>query len=132
MSVVFDTNVLISSTLQDKSVSQKLFFKLIDSNIKIYTSKEIIQEYSKVINRDFDYSQDEVIKIINSILPLLTSIIPIEKINITKEDPDDNKIIECAVTAKANYIITYDKHLLKIKKFRNILIIKPEEVLKIL
>ncbi len=62
----------------------------------------------------------------------MTSIIPIEKINITKEDPDDNKIIECAVTAKANYIITYDKHLLKIKKFRNILIIKPEEVLKIL
>ena len=86
MSVVFDTNVLISSTLWNKSASQKLLFKLIDSGIKIYTSKEIIQEYSKVINRDFDYSEDEIVKIMNSIIPFLTSIGSIEKFHIIKDD----------------------------------------------
>ncbi|MEK6973923.1 MAG: putative toxin-antitoxin system toxin component, PIN family [Nanoarchaeota archaeon] len=131
MNVVFDTNVLISSTLWDKSVSQKLLFKLIDSDIKIYTSKEIIQEYSKVINRDFYYSQEEISRVTNTLLPLLTNISPIEKLNVIKEDPDDNKIIECAIASKSDYIITYDKHLLKLQKFRDIIIIKPEEALKI-
>ena len=131
MNVVFDTNVLISSTLWDKSVSQKLLFKLIDSDIKIYTSKEIIQEYSKVINRDFYYSQEEISRVTSTLLPLLTNISPIEKLNVIKEDPDDNKIIECAIASKSDYIITYDKHLLKLQKFRDIIIIKPEEALKI-
>ena len=45
---------------------------------------------------------------------------------IVKEDPDDNKIIECAVACGADFILTYDKHLLRLKEFRGIKIIMPE------
>ena len=41
-------------------------------------------------------------------------------------------IVECAAQSLADYIITYDKHLLKIKKYKDIKIITPEEALKII
>jgi len=45
------------------------------------------------------------------------------------EDPSDNKFIDCAVAGNANYIITNDRHLLKINSFRDISIITPKEFL---
>lgn len=45
-------------------------------------------------------------------------------------DPEDNKFIECALTANAKFIITGDKGLLSVKQFRGIKIITPEEFLK--
>jgi predicted nucleic acid-binding protein len=36
------------------------------------------------------------------------------------EDPEDNRILECAIEAEANYIVTGDSHLLKLSRYRNI------------
>lgn len=131
MKVVFDTNVLLSSTLWDGSVAQKLLFKLIRSEAKIYSSKEIILEYKRVLRRDFDYSDKEIKQIISKILSFVTIVTPKQQVEIVKDDPDDNKIVECAIESSSKYIITYDKHLLKIRKYNKIKIIKPEEAIKL-
>jgi len=52
-----------------------------------------------------------------------------EHLNITP-DPKDNKFFDCALSAKAKFIITGDKGLLSIKQFRGTKIITPEEFLK--
>ena len=57
---------------------------------------------------------------------------PKQKVEIVKDDPDDNKVIECAIESSSDYIVTYDKHLLKLKKYEEIKIMKPEEILKII
>lgn len=49
--------------------------------------------------------------------------------NIAKENPSNNKIIECALEAKASFIISEDKHLLKIKNYKGIKIISPDKFL---
>ena len=49
---------------------------------------------------------------------------------IIKEDPADNYILACAIAAQASFIISGDKHLLKLKKFRGIPILSPKEFLK--
>lgn len=131
MKIVFDTNVLISSTLWDGSVAQKLLFKLIRIDAKIYSSPEIISEYQKILKRDFDYTDEEVSSIIGKLLNFITLVELNQKVDIIKDDPEDNKIIECALASFSEYIITYDKHLLKIKNFKEIKIITPEESLKI-
>ncbi len=59
----------------------------------------------------------------------MTLVIPSEKVDIVKEDADDNKIIECALESNAEYIISYDKHLLDLKEYRGIKIVKPEEII---
>jgi len=132
MNVTFDTNVLLSSTLWDGSSSQKLLFKLIKSDSTIASSKEIIDEYQKVLKRDFDYTDEETANILKKVFEFITLVAPTEQINIIKEDSTDNRIIECAITAKSQYIITYDKHLLKIKEYKNIKILKPEELNQIM
>ena len=130
MRVVFDTNVLISSTLRDGSVAQKLLFELIHSDVPIFSSTEILVEYQKVLKRDFEYTDEETIDIIKKILSYVAIVKPSKKIDVIKEDPEDNKIIECAVASAAEYIVTYDHHLLKIKNYDNIKIITPEEAIK--
>lgn len=52
-----------------------------------------------------------------------------QKFKVMKEDPDDNKILECAFEGKVNYIISQDKDLLRLKNFEGIEIINPEEFL---
>ena len=124
--IVFDTNVLISATLWDNSVAQKFLFKCIKENIQIFSSQEIIEEYTKILARDFDYKGQEIEEILERILQFLTLVTPTKRVIVVKDDPDDNKIIECAIESNAEYIISYDKHLLKLKEFQGIKIVRPE------
>ena len=132
MRVVFDTNVLISATLWDGSVAQKLLFKLLQPSSRIFSSVEILSEYQKVLNRDFDYSGSEITYILEKILSFVTLIKPVAKVNVVKENPDGNKIIECALASSSEYVITYDKHLLNLKEFQGIKIATPEEFLRVI
>lgn len=127
MRIVIDTNFLISATQWDYSVSHKLLEKLIISNAEIFTTKEILKEFSEVLRRDFQYSAEEINSVTEKILQFLISVIPKNKVDIIKEDVDDNKIIECAIESKAEYILSYDNHLLKLREFQGIKIIKPED-----
>ena len=126
MVVTFDTNVLLSATLWDGSVAQKLLHDLIMQNVKIYSSLEILNEYQKVLKRDFDFSDEGVAEIMEKVLAFVTLVKPSMKVNVVKEDADDNIIIECALESNSRYIITYDPHLLKLKEYKDIQIIRPE------
>ena len=55
-----------------------------------------------------------------------------EKISYIKDDPDDDKILECAVSADCDFIISGDKHLLKLKSYKTIKILNPADFLFIL
>ena len=62
---------------------------------------------------------------------LFSSLIePKQKVDVIKDDPDDNKVLECAVESSSEYIITYDTHLLKLEGYKGIKIVKPEEIFK--
>ena len=132
MAVTFDTNVLLSATLWDGSVAQKLLFDLIRQGIKIYSTTEIISEYQEILKRDFDFTDAEVSEIMEKVLAFVTLVSPQMKIKAVKNDPDDDVIIECAFESESKYIITYDKHLLNLKEYRGIRIIRPEEARAIL
>ena len=130
MKVTVDTNFLISATQWDYSVAHKLLKKFILSDAKIFTTQDILDETAEVLERDFKYGKSEAKNIIEKILLFADLIEPKQKIDIIKDDPDDNKIIECAIESSSDYIITYDKHLLKLKEYKRIKIVKPEELLK--
>lgn len=127
MAVTFDTNVLLSATLWDGSVAQKLLFDLIRQDVKIYSTPEILSEYQEILKRDFDFSDNDVDEIMEKIMGFVTLVSPTVKVDVVKDDPDDNSIIECALESNSKYIITYDKHLLNFKEYQGIRIIRPEE-----
>ena len=130
MKVTVDTNFLISATQWDYSVAHKLLKKLILSDAEIFTTQNILDEIAEVLERDFEYSKDEAKNIIEKILLFAKLIKPKQKVDVIKDDPDDNKVIECAIESSSDYIITYDGHLLKLKEYKGIKIVKPEEILK--
>lgn len=126
MAVTFDTNVLLSSTLWDGSVAQKLLFDLIRQNVEIYSSRHIINEYQKVLKRDFGFSDEDVAEAVQKVLSFVVLVNPRVKLDVVKADANDNMIVECAIESKSGYIITYDPHLLELKEYKGIQIIRPE------
>jgi putative PIN family toxin of toxin-antitoxin system len=129
MKFTVDTNFIVSATQWDYSVANKLFKKLVREDHEIFTTTEILQEFIEILLRDFKYADEEVADLIDKILPFLKIVLPGKKIEVIKEDFDDNKVIECAVESQSDYILSYDNHLLKLKEYNNIKIIKPEEAL---
>jgi len=120
MKVVLDTNIFISGIFW-KGSSNK-------GKSTLVTSLEVISEIIKVL-KDFKIRlSDEIIKewvdliVRNSII-----VEPKDKIKIVKNDPKDNIFIETAVAGNVDYIVSQDNHLLKLKEFRGIKIITPEE-----
>jgi len=127
MKITVDTNFLISATQWDNSVCQKLLIKLMQESVEIFTTKEILDECVEVLERDFQLQKEESERIVEKLLLIMKLIETTSRVNIVTEDQDDNKIIECALDSQSEYIITYDKHLLKLKEYRGIRTITPEE-----
>ena len=71
MKITADTNFLVSATQWNNSVAHKLLIKLIEINAEVFTTKEILGEFSEVLQRDFKYSEEEADKIIEKILSFI-------------------------------------------------------------
>ncbi len=127
--LVLDTNIIISSLLAKHGEPAKLFEKLILEEIENFTSKEIINELINVLNREEITKRTTVHArefILEQYLIHSKLIEPKTKHKIIKHD-SDNKFIDVAIESKANFIISGDKHLLEIKKYQEIKIIKAKE-----
>lgn len=126
--VVIDTNIMISSLWGGKPFD--VIRKWNDGHIIMVVSPEILDEYLEVYKR-FNLSDDELEAL--TILfanPRNTIVINTKsKISLIKDDPADNKFLECAVDGKADCIISGDKHLLKCAGFKHCVIIKPADFL---
>jgi len=63
---------------------------------------------------------------------ILRTIEPKTMVNIIRDDPADNRVLDCAVSAEANVIVTGDKHLLALGRFKNIKILTSKEFLRLI
>lgn len=130
--VVIDTNVFVSAILFDGELD-KLINLWKRKKFTFLLSKEILEEYIKVLSyKKFELS-DKIIKriIYEELLPYTKNIKVKKRINIIKKDPSDNIFLECALEGKANYIISGDKHLLQLKQYKSIKIISFREFIKL-
>ncbi|MFC1682415.1 putative toxin-antitoxin system toxin component, PIN family [Nanoarchaeota archaeon] len=136
MKVTTDTNVLVSGTFW-RGDSARIIGLIDRGEIEIVLSEELIEEYEDVINREEIMDKVErknliLNKSVQKIIKNSTIVEPKQKLEIVKEDPDDNMILECALEGNVDYVITNDKHLLKLKEFQGIKIVRPEEFLKLI
>jgi uncharacterized protein len=132
VTVVLDTNVLISALL-GHGKPRRLFNKLIEEHT-IITSKQMLAELLDVLSREkFQkikrIQADEFLSILLSRSTLVTVRRPQK---IVKEDPDDDLVLGTADEGKAEYIVSGDKHLLKLGEHKGIKIITVNEMLDIL
>lgn len=128
--IVLDTNVFISA-LGWKGASHKIFNKCVSGNLNLFLSTGIFDEIKRVLKYPkFKFSKSEINEFLDLILEVGSLVETEIEINIIEADPSDNKFLECAITADADYLVSRDPHVLKIKEFRGIKIMSPENFME--
>ena len=97
--VVLDTNIYVSSVFWLGKPHQTVGMA-IDRKIVAYTSPEILSELERILKKDFLEDHDFIERQIALILEHAKIVQPASRMDIVKEDPEDNKIIECALLPK--------------------------------
>lgn len=126
--VVFDTNIYLSAIIFG-GFPRKILKLVFREEILFYTSAPILLEIATKLRKKFLWPDERINKVIRNIAAIAIVVKPKTKLRVVKKDPSDNKILEAALAAKADLIITGDKHLLEIREFREIKIVKAREFL---
>ncbi len=127
IAVVLDSNVYISALLFGGN--PRRIIRLAEAGfIQLYSSREVQAEVERVLTTKFHWPQTRVTAASKYLWNLTRRVDPARRIN-DCFDPDDNRVLECAVEARATWLITGDQHLLVLHPYRNIAIITPRQFL---
>ena len=129
MKVVFDTNIFISAFVVPGSQGERAFILARQRRFDLYTSVPILTETANKLREKFDQSAEDIKEALKIISRAAEVLKPSTKLHVL-EDVPDNRILECAVEAEADVIVTGDRHLLKLKKFQGIPIVRLVDFLR--
>ena len=124
MKIVLDTNVLINGFKDEYSCEKKIIDAVIGGEIEAYANKQTLQENKLISGQLID--DDEYSRQLNDLFAQINWVVNRRQIR-TVSDPEDNKILESAVEAEADFLITSDNALLNIGKHQNVQIVKPSQ-----
>ena len=130
--VVLDTNIQISA-LGWKGKPNQIFDKIVKKKVELVISDKQFNELSEVLDYPkFQFTEEQKDRFKSLILEIATFVKPLEKIEVIKNDPDDNMHLEAAVAGNVKYIVTGDPDLLDLNEFRGIKILTPKEFLELI
>ena len=126
MKIVIDTNVVISGVFFG-GTPRRIIEAVSNEAVHAYATPAIIDEYIDVVEEMVSRRQGKLDgRILIPLIKKLSVILPESSIKLSR-DPDDDKFIECATDAKAEYIISGDKDLLDIAEYQNVKIITAHD-----
>lgn len=135
---VVDTNVLVSGTIQNSGHPSRIINAWRDGLFLLVSSPPILIEIERVlhypkIKGKYNLSRKQISLVLENIRKY-SMITPGKlELNLIQEDPDDNKFVQAALEGQAQYIVSGDLHLQKLRSYRDIRIVSPKEfVAKIL
>jgi hypothetical protein len=128
LKVVLDTNVIISGLIFPKSKPARLLDLLARGEVTNFTSSFILNETSRNLILKFSWTEEGSESAILWLKTFSTLVKPEIQISVVSCEPD-NRILECALEAQVNYLITGDHHLLELKTYQGIKILTPAESL---
>lgn len=131
LSATADTNVLVSALAYRRGKPQEFLRLALDGKINLTVSQHILDELADVLARKFDATNEEISDAKAIVRAAARTVQPSVEIDVIKNDPVDNRILECAVSAGADYIVTGDKHLLRVGIYDAIRIVTVADFLKI-
>lgn len=131
--VVLDTNVLISSILFRGALAGMVDLWKRGRIVPVF-SRETFDEFRAVLEYPkFKLTESEIKSIIEEeVLPFFEVVETTVKVREVCKDSDDDKLVACALSAAADFIISGDKDLCDLASYRRIRIIRASELLKML
>ena len=129
--VVIDTNVFVSG-LNFAGKPSEVLELFIKGEIEVYISPFILRELERILKEKFEWDEERIQRALNYIKGKAIEVQPKFKLSVIKEKEDDNRILECALEGKVQYIISGDKrHILPLKDYKGIKILSPTEFLRL-
>jgi putative PIN family toxin of toxin-antitoxin system len=131
LKVVFDTNIFISAFVIPGSQGEEAYLHAMKGNFNLFSSVAILTEMAQKLREKFGWQENKITRLLKAISKVATVIKTRPHIHLLDDDPN-NRILECAIAAEADFIVTGDKHLLSLKTFQNISIVKLSNFLEVL
>lgn len=127
--ICLDTNVFVSAAIFGGKCDD-IIELVLQKKAENVISFHIISEIAKVLDRKLKRTEREIKEVLAPIVSISTVIKPTNKLKILPYDPD-NRILECAIAGKVDFLVTGDKkHLLKLGEYEGIKIVSPAQFLK--
>lgn len=135
MRVVIDTNVIVSGFLFGGTPAEVLKLAASGEIAACFTDETVKEAYRTFKKSDLDEYKKRLEDPVEVMLDRLVREsfrfpTPTDIPLLITQDPSDNHFLACALTAQAEYIVSGDKHLLKLKSFAGIPIVAPRQFLK--
>ena len=128
--VVYDTNILISGMVWG-GIPYDCIKLAITDRVEGVTCAEILAEFDEKLTTKLEYSQFQTSRITTRLLGFLRMVKITNQLESVTTDPDDNKVIECALVGGATHIVTGDRrHLLPLRNYQDILIVTARNFLE--
>ena len=133
LKVVLDTNVLVSALLKPDSVPELVISLILENQLLLCLSESIATEYEEVLEREKfkKLNRKKVKALISRLKSEAHWVNPVVRLNVA-HDPEDNKFLECAQEAGADFLITGNTKHFPPKRFQKTLIVSPAEFLSLI
>lgn len=129
IAVVFDTNILASGTGWQGNPYRCLQCARV-SLVEGVTCEEILEELVEKLQAKLHFSDSQATDTIADLLTFLRLVTLTNTLKVIPADPDDDKVLECAVIGNAAYIVTGDRrHLLPLRNYQGVAIVSATEFL---
>jgi putative PIN family toxin of toxin-antitoxin system len=125
---VFDTNVYISAFIVPRSKSD-LAYRLAERGVfELAVSDAILKELTGKLGSRFGYTAEDIRQVENAVREVAIIFGPETELSVVPDEPD-NRILECAIAARASAIVTGDRHLLRLGYYQEIGIMTVSDLL---
>jgi len=125
---VFDTNVYISAFIVPRSKSD-LAYRLAERGVfELAVSDAILKELTGKLGSRFGYTAEDIRQVENAVREVAIVFGPETELSVVPDEPD-NRILECAIAARASAIVTGDRHLLRLGYYQEIGIMTVSDLL---
>jgi len=131
MRVVLDTNVLLSALAFPGSKPDLVLQRVRRGEVALFLSSFILAELERILRDKFRFTTRQTDERVAVIRRMATLVEPTERIALVVAKDDDNRLLECAVAARADYLVTGDKeHLLPLRSIGATQIVTPAAFLE--
>ncbi|SPJ14515.1 conserved hypothetical protein [Syntrophobacter sp. SbD2] len=134
LKAVIDTNVLVSALLKPDSLPELILSLILEGEIVLCLSQPIAMEYEEVLAREKfkKLGRQKVKALLSRLKSQARWVEPTIRLQAAKGDPEDDKFLECAVEAEADFFITGNIKHFPPGKFKGTSILRPAEFLSVI
>lgn len=117
MKAVFDTNIFISAFAIPGGKAEEAYLLCLKAKFVLCSSIPILTETAQELREKFGWDEDKITHLLKTIASVAVITKPPSHVHLLLDEPD-NRVLECAEEAKADFIVTGDKHHLSLKHFK--------------